>query len=201
MKWQEIMSFFIKYHWSCSMNTSPCKMTTKVLFCTTKFLLPTLLQWVKLGDYYLLTCAGDRPQITQNMVYYLPSTPSVEVTTTLKWQNHWQNWLDPNQTTAKFELLQPEKLPGYLKTEQITCRKHWDKIIKQAQELAQQLSFRTEVHFKWNCAIVPPVQWMHNNKLLNPLYFSKSFSMAHLKAAVLAHTILLPQMHRKENEI
>lgn len=49
--------------------------------------------------------------------------------------------------------------------------------------------------------MVPSVQLMHNNKLLNPFYFSKSFSTAHLKAAVLAHTIVFPQMHRKGNEI
>lgn len=48
---------------------------------------------------------------------------------------------------------------------------------------------------------MPSAQLMHNNRLLNPFYFSKSCSMVHLKAAVLAHTILFPQMHGKENEI
>lgn len=81
------------------------------------------------------------------------------------------------------------------------CRKHWEGRNKQPEELPEQLSFRIEVHFKWNSAIVPSAQLMYNNRLSNPFYFSKSCTTAHLKAAVLARAILFPQMHGKGNEI
>lgn len=184
--------FPYKIHWSCSMNTSACKMTIRIVFCTIKFLLPRLLQWKKSGDCHLLIYVGDRSPIRQNM-RLLPARYTLSRSDNHIQMAKWLAKLAWSKSDHKLNIT-----AGTQKSYQVTWklnRLHVENTEK--KEISYHKSCHSSYHSEQKCtlnetAIVPSVQLMHNNKPLNPFYFSKSFSMANLKAAVLAHTIPSP---------